>query len=83
MYKRQVVTDKSDGKLAHLDGLNFSRAWCLYEIAKGTDNAAMTQLAQQHFDFSYDKMDAGEYAGSHWLASFAAYALLKGETMQK
>jgi len=74
-----VVTDKSDGKLAHLDGLNFSRAWCLYEIGKGTNNAAMTQLAQQHFDFSYEKMDSGEYAGSHWLASFAAYALLKGE----
>ena len=78
-----VVTDKSDGKLAHLDGLNFSRAWCLYEIAKGTDNAIMTELAKQHFDFSYDKMDAGEYAGSHWLASFAAYALLKGETYTK
>ncbi|MFK7936298.1 MAG: DUF2891 domain-containing protein [Saprospiraceae bacterium] len=73
-----VVTDKSDGKLAHLDGLNFSRAWCLYEMGKGLDNAAMQQLAQQHFEFSYEKMDSGEYAGSHWLASFAAYALLKG-----
>lgn len=74
-----VVTDKSDGKLAHLDGLNFSRAWCLYEMGKGLPNPAMTQLAKTHFDFSYDKMDTGEYAGSHWLASFAAYALLKGE----
>lgn len=74
-----IVSDKSDGKLAHLDGLNFSRAWCLYEIGKGLDNSAMNQLAKAHFDFSYDKMDSGEYAGAHWLASFAAYALLKGK----
>jgi len=74
-----VVVDKSDGKMAHLDGLNFSRAWCLYEIGKGLNNAALQELAKQHFEFSYEKMDTGEYAGSHWLASFAAYALLSGE----
>lgn len=72
-----VVTDKSDGKLAHLDGLNFSRAWCLYEMGKGLNNAKMQLLAKEHFEFSYEKMDSGEYAGSHWLASFAAYALMK------
>lgn len=74
-----VVTDKSDGKLAHLDGLNFSRAWCLYEMGYGLDNTKMKALAKEHFEFSYEKMDSGEYAGSHWLASFAAYALLKSE----
>ena len=74
-----VVADKSDGKMAHLDGLNFSRAWCLYEMGEGLDNAAMKALAKQHFAFSYEKMDSGEYAGAHWLASFAAYAILKGE----
>ena len=36
-----VVTDRSDGKLAHLDGLNFSRAWCLYEMGQTLDNQAM------------------------------------------
>ena len=74
-----VVTDKSDGKLAHLDGLNFSRAWCLYEIGKGIGNEQMMELAKRHFEFSYEKMDSGEYAGAHWLASFAAYALISGE----
>lgn len=73
-----VVSDKSDGKLAHLDGLNFSRAWCLFEMGHGLNNDKMKALAVQHFDFSYKKMDSGEYAGSHWLASFAAYALQKG-----
>jgi len=71
------VTDRSDGKLAHLDGLNFSRAWCLYEIGNELGNKKMIQLANKHFEYSYKKMDSGEYAGAHWLASFALYAMLK------
>ncbi|NLP57129.1 DUF2891 domain-containing protein [Lutibacter sp. B1] len=71
------VTDRSDGKLAHLDGLNFSRAWCLYEIGKELNNKKMLNLANEHFNYSYTKMDSGEYAGAHWLASFALYAILK------
>lgn len=73
-----TVSDRSDGKLAHLDGLNFSRAWCLYEIGQALGNDKMLALAKKHFDYSYTKMDSGEYAGAHWLASFAAYAILKG-----
>lgn len=73
------VADRSDGKMAHLDGLNFSRAWCLYEIGKKLDNTKMTNLANKHFNASYNKMDSGEYAGAHWLASFALHALLAGK----
>ncbi|SDX59813.1 Protein of unknown function [Lutibacter oricola] len=71
------VSDRSDGKLAHLDGLNFSRAWCLYEIGNALENTKMLNLANKHFNYSYKKMDSGEYAGAHWLASFALYAVLK------
>jgi hypothetical protein len=71
------VTDRSDGKLAHLDGLNFSRAWCLYEIGNELENEKLLNLANKHFNYSYKKMDSGEYAGAHWLASFALYAMLK------
>ncbi|AMC11439.1 hypothetical protein Lupro_09255 [Lutibacter profundi] len=71
------VTDRSDGKLAHLDGLNFSRAWCLYEMGFVLKNKKMINLANKHFSYSYNKMDSGEYAGAHWLASFALYAVLK------
>jgi len=71
------VTDRSDGKLAHLDGLNSSRAWCLYEIGHNLNNERMLNLANKHFEYSYKKMDSGEYAGAHWLASFALYAMLK------
>ncbi len=72
-----VVTDRSDGKLAHLDGLNFSRAWCLFEMGHALNNQLMIDLGEKHFNYSYDKMDSGEYAGAHWLASFAVYALMK------
>lgn len=74
-----VVPDASDGKLAHLDGLNFSRAWCLFEMGQALQNETMIDLGIHHFKYSYNKMDAGEYAGSHWLASFAVYALIKNE----
>lgn len=74
-----VVTDRSDGKLAHLDGLNFSRAWCLFEIGNALQNSKMIDFGQEHFNYSYNKMDSGEYAGAHWLASFAVYALIKSK----
>ena len=72
-----IVSDRSDGKLAHLDGLNFSRAWCLFEMGNSLNNLKMIDLGSTHFNYSYEKMDSGEYAGAHWLASFALYALLK------
>lgn len=75
--KPGIVSDASDGKLAHLDGLNFSRAWCLFEMGKSLNNKGMIDLGIEHFNYSYNKMDADEYMGSHWLASFAVYTLVK------
>ena len=72
------VVDKTDGKMAHLDGLNFSRAWCLFEMGTVLNNKKMIALGNTHFNASYNKMDSGEYAGAHWLASFALYALKAG-----
>lgn len=65
------VADRSDGKLVHLDGLNYSIAWCLYSIA---DCNNCRQVADQHLEYSLSKIDDGDYAGQHWLASFALYA---------
>jgi hypothetical protein len=78
IYPVEVV-DKTDGKMAHLDGLNFSRTWCLYQIGKALNNNKMIALANTHFNDSYSKMDTGEYAGAHWLASFALHALKTGQ----
>ncbi len=65
------ILDRSDGKLVHLDGLNFSRAWCLYSL-NNCDHCK--NLADKHLNYSLSKITDGEYAGQHWLASFALYA---------
>jgi len=65
------IVDRTDGKLVHLDGLNFSRAWCLYSL---TDCKSCKQLGDSHLNYSLEKITAGDYAGQHWLASFALYA---------
>ena len=67
-----IVKDRSDGKLVHLDGLNFSRAWCLYGLS--SSDPAIIQAANKHLTFSLAKITDGDYAGEHWLASFALYA---------
>jgi len=64
------IKDRTDGKLVHLDGLNFSRAWCLYTI----DGAHSQALADKHLQYSLRNITDGDYAGQHWLASFALYA---------
>ena len=66
------VTDPTDGKAAHLDGVNFSRAWCWRELGLDDD------VARAHIAASADAVD-GDYMGSHWLASFALLALLARE----
>jgi len=67
------IKDRSDGKLVHLDGLNFSRAWCLFPL--GSSNAHIQNIAEEHLAYSLAKITDGDYAGEHWLASFALYAL--------
>ena len=60
---------------AKIDGLNFSRTWCLYNIAKKTDSSEkLRSLADDHFNHSFSYISSGDYMGEHWLASFAVYA---------
>jgi hypothetical protein len=74
------VTDRTDGKLVHLDGLNFSRAWCLYGLAsQDQDLAHLAGIADDHLAFSLGSVIDGSYAGEHWLASFAVYALSQAQ----
>jgi hypothetical protein len=71
------VQDRSDGKLVHLDGLNLSRAWDLYGIARHFpgNRARLYQVANRHLTEALPHVASGEYMGEHWLASFAVYAL--------
>ena len=73
-----VVTDPSDGKLAHLDGLNLSRAWMLEGIAAGLPTgdrrvATLRETARGHREAGLAAGTGEHYAGGHWLASFATY----------
>ena len=75
------VKDKTDGKLVHLDGVNFSRAWCLYNIAarllRTEPGVArrLVEMADVQVLASLDSVVGSHYAGSHWLASFLLQAL--------
>ena len=75
-----VVTDRTDPKLVHLDGLNLSRAWCMRSIAAAlpTNDPArrvLTQSAAAHATDALAHVARGDYAGEHWLASFAVFLL--------
>ncbi len=70
------VSDRADGHLVHLDGVNFSRAWCLYGLAQQLNNEQRLLLvAHRHVQHSLPAVTDGNYEGGHWLASFALYAL--------
>jgi len=70
------VSDRSDGHLVHLDGLNFSRAWNFYHLihAYPKEFEHLKKLADAHLSFSLPSIVDGQYEGEHWLASFALRA---------
>jgi len=71
-----IVSDRTDGKLVHLDGVNFSRAWCLNEIAnKYPEYSHLKTIANNHINYSLPSIVDDNYEGGHWLGSFAIYAL--------
>ena len=72
-----VVSDRTDAKLVHLDGLNLSRAWCLYHISAKLGNKFphLLQIADNHLGSALPHISSGAYEGEHWLGSFAVYAL--------
>lgn len=75
-----VVTDRTDPKLVHLDGLNLSRAWCMRSIAMALPRneparRVLAESARLHARDALAHVASGDYAGEHWLASFAVYML--------
>jgi hypothetical protein len=78
LFEPAIVSDRSDGKIAHLDGVNLSRAWCWRSIAPllaSAERAAAESAADEHLAAALPHI-AGDYMGEHWLASFALLALL-------
>lgn len=70
------VSDRTDGHLVHLDGLNFSRAWNMYALRNKypKEFSHLKVLADTHFQFSLPSVVDGNYEGEHWLATFALRA---------
>ncbi|MEP6766768.1 MAG: DUF2891 domain-containing protein [Gemmatimonadaceae bacterium] len=87
LFEPAMVSDRTDGKIAHLDGLNLSRAWC-WKSLTGTilNNTAAHQRvriiaaasASLHLQVSLPHV-SGDYMGEHWLATYAMLALDAGE----
>jgi hypothetical protein len=80
LFTPAIVSDRTDGKIAHLDGLNLSRAWCWTGLAQSwasTDKrrAIALEAAEVHLQASMPYV-GGDYMGEHWLATFALLALL-------
>jgi hypothetical protein len=80
LFTPAIVSDRSDGKIAHLDGLNLSRAWCWRSIAatwpvSDARRVVALEAAETHLAASLPHV-AGDYMGSHWLATYALLALL-------
>jgi Protein of unknown function (DUF2891) len=79
LFEPVAVSDRSDGRIAHLDGLNLSRAWCWDSLAASlapTDprHAVMRAAAVRHLEASLPHV-AGDYMGEHWLATFVLLAI--------
>ena len=73
------VSDRGDGKLAHLDGVNLSRAWCWRSLAGALPavdprRIMMEQTAELHLAAGLPHV-TGDYMGEHWLATYAVLAL--------
>ena len=78
LFTPAIVSDRSDGKIAHLDGLNLSRAWCWRSIAPAfdpTEREVAERAADEHLAAAMPHL-SGDYMGEHWLASFALLASL-------
>ncbi len=72
------VSDRSDPKIVHLDGLNLSRAWCMFHIAGALSEGhkaikVLRASAARHGNATLPFIASGNYEGEHWLASFAVY----------
>lgn len=80
LFEPATVGDRSDPKIVHLDGLNLSRAWCMFSIAKALPEnhpakEILNKAGNSHALDALPNITSGNYEGEHWLASFAVYML--------
>jgi hypothetical protein len=76
-----VVSDRSDLQIVHLDGLSFSRSWCMKGLVavlpvNDPRRKMLLRSSVNHLGNALPHVVSGEYGGEHWLASFAVYSLV-------
>jgi hypothetical protein len=76
-----VVSDRTDLQIVHLDGLSFSRSWCMKGLAltlpsSDSRRKLLLKSSKDHLENALPHVVSGNYGGEHWLASFATYALM-------
>lgn len=79
LFRPAQVSDRADGKIAHLDGLNLSRAWCLRSLARAFKDHPSLRVrlltsADEHINASLPYISV-HYSGGHWLSTYAMLAL--------
>jgi len=79
LFAPASVSDRTDGQVVHLDGLNLSRAWCFEAIAAalpGDDPrvAPLLAAASSHRAAGLAGLASDDFMGEHWLVSFALLA---------
>lgn len=77
-----IVSDRNDYQIVHLDGLSLSRAWCLKGISKSLkasnpNKKRFSESAEKFLKTTMPHVTGSSYGGSHWLASFAVYAIFE------
>jgi hypothetical protein len=80
LFTPAIVSDRTDPYIVHLDGLNLSRAWCWRAIASALPagdprSEIASAAASAHLNAGLEGVASGDYAGDHWLATFAVLAL--------
>nr|WP_137677649.1 DUF2891 domain-containing protein [Parerythrobacter lutipelagi] len=80
LFTPATVSDRTDGKIAHLDGLNLSRAWAWRSLSRdmGKQAAIARETANTHMASALPHV-TGDYMGEHWLASFALLGMLEND----
>lgn len=83
LMKPPRIYDRLDPKQVHLDGLCLSRSWALHRIASVMPmGGKVSTAAERHARTGLARVSSGDYAGEHWLASFAVYLLANGTACQ-
>jgi hypothetical protein len=77
LFEPAAVSDRTDGKIAHLDGLNLSRAWAWSRLAPDLPGVDARRVAAAHLEAAMDHLDV-DYMGTHWLSTYALLARLAG-----